>query len=148
MQRPGQIASHFPSSHFAPRRRQRPHWNGPPLLPPFFITKGSAVKQPLVAIKDINQQEHATLHSVCVLCYRLLKQMVFGSPSFALELTSAIPFMMKQLGYRFHVADTLSQMFTDNTMLIEHVSVPRHMSWDGLCSTDTDNVSVTGIVLQ
>eukprot|EP00667_Euglena_gracilis_P000076 EG_transcript_76 len=99
------------------------------LKTPFFITKGSAVKQPLVAIKDINQQEHATLHSVCVLCYRLLKQMVFGSPSFALELTSAIPFMMKQLGYRFHVADTLSQMFTDNTMLIEHVSVTMVRQW-------------------
>jgi hypothetical protein len=43
--------------------------------------------------------------------------MVFGTPSFALELCSAIPFMMKQLGYRFHVADTLSQMAGGHSIL-------------------------------
>lgn len=55
--------------------------------------------------------------------------MVFGTPSFALELCSAIPFMMKQLGYRFHVADTLSQMFLDNSMLIEHVNQIMIRQW-------------------
>eukprot|EP00667_Euglena_gracilis_P000043 EG_transcript_43 len=96
---------------------------------PFFVPKDRPDDEPMLAIKEVNAPENQLLYSVCVLCYRFLKQMVFGTPSFALELCSAIPFMMKQLGYRFHVADTLSQMFLDNSMLIEHVNQIMIRQW-------------------
>eukprot|EP00668_Euglena_longa_P012970 GGOE01015493.1.p1 GENE.GGOE01015493.1~~GGOE01015493.1.p1 ORF type:complete len:785 (+),score=269.74 GGOE01015493.1:1-2355(+) len=96
---------------------------------PFFVPKDRPDDEPMVNIKEVNQPENQLLYSVCVLCYRFLKQMVCGTPSFALELCTAIPFMMKQLGYRFHVADTLSQMFLDNSMLIEHVNQTMIRQW-------------------
>ena len=58
---------------------------------------------------------------VCALGYRLLKQMVYGSPAFALRLAAYIPFMQSQLGYCRLAADTLSEMFHNNRKLLDEL---------------------------
>ena len=96
---------------------------------PFFIPKDSSKSQPMVCITNIKKPEYHMLHVVCCLCFRFLRQTVIGSPPFALQLCNAIPFMMRQLGYRFHVADTLSTMFSENRMLIEYINTKMIIQW-------------------
>lgn len=63
----------------------------------------------------------SSIHNICRLCYRLLKQMVKGSPVFSAKLAPFIPYMYSQDGLKLHVADTMLAIFTDNSLLPSHV---------------------------
>ena len=69
--------------------------------------------------RDLRDPKHADLEHVCALGYRLLQQMVSGSPAFAWKLAYHIPFMQSQLGFCRLAPDTLSEMFHNNRKLLE-----------------------------
>ena len=76
---------------------------------------------PTYSIHDLESPHNSELAKACALAYRLLQLMVRGSPSFAFGLAAYVPFMLSQLGYCRLAADTLSEMFTDNRQLLEHM---------------------------
>ena len=82
------------------------------LSAPFKESRGDGA---MYTLRDLESPHNAELVRTCALGYRLLRQMVLGSPANALRLASYIPFMQSQIGY-FHgaVADTLSEMFHNN----------------------------------
>ena len=83
--------------------------------------KESGTSEALLRLADLEQARHSDLRMVCSLGYRLLRQMVCGSPAFALRLAEYIPFIQSQLGYCKLAADTLSEMFHDNRKLLEQM---------------------------
>ena len=93
------------------------------LSAPFAESAGGGATYRLSDLADPANQD---LNSVCALCYRLLRQMVKGSPPFALQLAEWIPFIQSQLGPCRLAADTLSEMFQDNRILLEQVAAAVH----------------------
>eukprot|EP00759_Apiculatamorpha_spiralis_P048968 PhF_6_TR44153/c0_g1_i1/m.67576/K04958/ITPR1; inositol 1,4,5-triphosphate receptor type 1 len=67
-----------------------------------------------IKMEEILKPEYSTIHMVCRLCYRLLKQMCKGSSFFSSKLQFLVDFMQTQEGYKFHVADTLLEIFTES----------------------------------
>ena len=88
------------------------------LSAPFAECNGSKASY---SLRDLESAHNAELSRVCALCYRLLKQMVYGSPAFAARLAEYIPFMQSQLGYCRLAADTLSEMFHNNRKLLDEM---------------------------
>ena len=62
---------------------------------PFKECQGQSA---MYSLRDLEVAKHADLRRMCALGYRLLKQMVYGSPTFALRLAEYIPFMQSQVG--------------------------------------------------
>ena len=88
------------------------------LLCPFVSAhKDNKLELPLqggvLTMEEILEPTYANIHTVCRLCYRLLKQMSKASP-FAGLLVEYVDFMKAQEGYKLHVADTQMEIFTDN----------------------------------
>ena len=79
-------------------------------------------------------ESHAELARTCALGYRLLRQMVHGSPGFAFRLASYIPFMQSQIGHLHVGADTLSEMFHNNRQLLEQMPPRIATGFVRLCS--------------
>ena len=88
----------------------------------------------LYSLCELEQPANAELRRMCALAYRLLKQMVYGSPSFALCLAEFIPFMQSQLRYCRLAADTLSEMFHNNQRLLEQMPEPLVTCFVQLCT--------------
>ena len=88
------------------------------LSAPFRESAGVAA---MYTLADLRDPKNADLCQCCALGYRLLKQMVYGAPAFALRLAEYIPFMQAQLGYCRLAADTLSEMFHNNRKLLDEL---------------------------
>ena len=88
------------------------------LSAPFKESMGPAAKYSLI---DLENVKNAELCKLCALGYRLLRQMVYGSPAFAFTLAKYIPFIQSQLGYCRLAADTLSEMFHNNRKLLDEM---------------------------
>ena len=73
------------------------------------------------SLGDLESPKCVELSKTCDLCYRLLQQMVRGTPAFAFRLSGYIPFMQSQLGYCQFAANTMSEMFHNNRKLLEQM---------------------------
>ena len=88
------------------------------LSAPFVECQGPGAMH---SLKDLSDSDNADLLSVCNYGYNLLRQMVCGNPAFALRLLEAVPFMITQLASCWHAADTLSEMFHNNSRLVQQM---------------------------
>ena len=88
---------------------------------PYCNCQESQGADAMYTLGDLQLPEHAELSRLCALGYRLLQQMVYGSPAFALKLAEYIPFIQSQLGYCRLAADTLSSMFHNNRKLLDEM---------------------------
>ena len=76
---------------------------------------------PLHPVCCSDLEKNAELFHVCALGYRLLQQMVCRNPVFAMRLLESVPFMISQLAHCWHAADTLSEMFHNNSKLLRQM---------------------------
>ena len=81
----------------------------------------SGAKTAPYSLRDLQSAHNTELANTCALAYRLLQQMVRGSRAFAFSLAAYVPFMLSQMGYCRLAADTLSEMFHNNRLLLEQV---------------------------
>ena len=97
---------------------------------PFKESHGPDAVYPLSALVD---PEHRDLLRVCKLGYRLLREMIRGSPARAGRLAEYLPFILSQLRYCWQAADTLSEMLRDNRPLLEQMPRPLVTCFARLC---------------
>ena len=91
-----------------------------------FVTTSSHIsgflpQQPLtggvVELQNLLNPENAAIHNICRLGFRLLRQMVRGTPQFAVALGDYVPYMFNMDGMKLHVVETMHEIFTDNPKL-------------------------------
>ncbi|RNF14387.1 inositol 1,4,5-trisphosphate receptor [Trypanosoma conorhini] len=88
-------------------------WGCSPRLPALPLTGG------VVWLDEILEEAHADVHRVCRLALRLLRQMVRKASTLKMWLDEFVPYLLELDGRRFHVVDTLTELFSDN------VNIPR-----------------------
>eukprot|EP00667_Euglena_gracilis_P000044 EG_transcript_44 len=90
-------------------------------------------------LADVYLPHHRPLYTCCIMCYRLLRQMVRGEATFALELAEHIPFMQRHVGQRLRVAETLLEIFHDNRLLLGQLSEDVLAYFVKICATNRRN---------
>eukprot|EP01064_Diplonema_japonicum_P002546 TRINITY_DN11626_c0_g2_i1.p1 TRINITY_DN11626_c0_g2~~TRINITY_DN11626_c0_g2_i1.p1 ORF type:complete len:2770 (+),score=666.63 TRINITY_DN11626_c0_g2_i1:33-8342(+) len=84
--------------------------------------KSRSVEHGGLSIADIQEEKYRVLHLIMRLGYKLIRQMVLGSPDMAVRLTYFSNFFWGQSGYRLNTTDTLHAILHDNEPVLRELS--------------------------
>eukprot|EP00659_Diplonema_papillatum_P007957 gene7957-12209_t len=73
-------------------------------------------------ISEVALRKYQPLHMILRLSYKLIRQMVNGSPDMAVRLTLFSNFFWEQSGYRLNTTDTIHSIVQDNEPVLREIS--------------------------